>query len=77
MALSIMFHQLHFLQFKRFYLSYVCRLLRTEFPRLPSYHHCVELLPRCAAPLAALFMLVKGKMRQHFYRRYHLAGCLQ
>lgn len=61
MTLAILFHQLRFRQFKLFYLGYVCRHLRTEFPRLPSYHRCVELLPRCAAPLAALFAFLKGE----------------
>jgi transposase len=59
--LVILFHQLRFRQFKLFYLGYVCRHLRAEFPRLPSYHRYVELLPRCAAPLAALFHLLKGE----------------
>lgn len=61
MTLVILFHQLRFRQFKSFYLAYVCRHLRAEFPKLPSYHRCVELLPRCAAPLAALFALLKGE----------------
>jgi transposase len=61
MTLAILFHQLRFRQFKSFYLGYVCRHLRTEFPRLPSYQRCVELLPRCAAPLTALFALLKGE----------------
>lgn len=61
MTLVILFHQLRFRQFKLFYLGYVCRHLRAEFPRLPSYHRCVELLPRCAAALSALFTLLKGE----------------
>jgi len=60
MTLAILFHQLRFRQFKSFYLGYVCRHLRAEFPKLPSYQRCVELLPRCAAPLAALFDRLKG-----------------
>lgn len=60
MTLTILFHQLRFRQFKSFYLGYACRHLRAEFPKLPSYNRCVELLPRCAAPLAALFDVVKG-----------------
>lgn len=60
MTLAILFHQLRFRQFKSFYLGYVCRHLRAEFPKLPSYQRCVELLPRCAAPLAALFGSLKG-----------------
>jgi hypothetical protein len=61
MTLVILFHQLRFRQFKSFYLAYVCRHLRAEFPRLPSYHRCIELLPRCMVPLTALFNLLKGE----------------
>ena len=60
MTLVVLFHQLRFRQFKCFYLDYACRYLRPAFPTLPSYHRCVELLPRCAAPLAALFEVLKG-----------------
>ena len=60
MTLAVLFHQLRFRQFKSFYLGYACRHLRLEFPKLPSYNRCVELLPRCAAPFAALFELLKG-----------------
>ena len=60
MTLVVLFHQLRFRQFKRFYLDYVCRYLRPAFPTLPSYPRCVELLPRCAVPLAALFETLKG-----------------
>lgn len=43
-------------------LPVLCRRhLRAEFPKLPSYQRCVELLPRCAAPLAALFDSLKGQ----------------
>jgi transposase len=61
MTLMILFHQLRFRQFKCFYLHYARRHLGREFPRLPSYNRCVELLPRCAAPLAALFETLKGE----------------
>jgi transposase len=61
MTLTVLFHQLRFRQFKAFYLGYACRHLRAEFPRLPSYQRCVELMPRCAAPLAALFQALRGE----------------
>ena len=61
MTLTVLFHQLRFRQFKSFYLAYVCRHLRAEFPKLPSYQRCVELLPRCVVPLAALFEVLKGQ----------------
>jgi hypothetical protein len=60
MALAVLFHQLRFRQFKSFYPGYARRHLRREFPRLPSYQRCVELLPRCAAPFAALSAALKG-----------------
>ncbi|MBX3630721.1 MAG: IS982 family transposase, partial [Nitrosomonas sp.] len=61
MTLTVLFYQLRFRQFKSFYLAYVCRHLRAEFPKLPSYQRCIELLPRCVAPLAALFEVLKGQ----------------
>ena len=36
MTLVVLFHQLRFRQFKRFYRDYACRHLRTAFPKLPS-----------------------------------------
>jgi hypothetical protein len=59
-TLAVLFHQLRFRQFKTFYLAYACRFLRIEFPDLPSYHRCVELMPRCVILLAALFDTLKG-----------------
>ena len=61
MTLTVLFHQLRFRQFKNFYLIYVCRHLQAEFPRLPGYQRCVELLPRCVAPLTTLFEMLKGQ----------------
>jgi transposase len=60
MTLVVLFHQLRFRQFKSFYLNHACRYLRAEFPRLPSYQRVVELMPRSAVPLAALFECLKG-----------------
>jgi hypothetical protein len=60
MTLAVLFHQLRYRQFKSFYLSYARRFLRTEFPGLPSYHRCLELMPRCAVPLSALFEQLRG-----------------
>jgi Rhodopirellula transposase DDE domain/Transposase DDE domain len=39
----------------------VCGHLRREFPNLPSYNRCIELLPRCTLALAALFETLKGE----------------
>ncbi|WP_425393782.1 hypothetical protein [Candidatus Arsenophonus triatominarum] len=61
MTLVVLFHQLRFRRFKVFYLYYVRLHLRKEFPNLPSYSRCVELLPRSALALTALFESIKGK----------------
>ena len=55
MTLVVLFHQIRYRQFKSFYLNHVCQHLRAEFPQLPTYQRCVELLQRCAIALAALF----------------------
>jgi hypothetical protein len=60
LTLVVLFHQIRYRQFKSFYLNHVCLHLRREFPGLPSYHRCLELLPRCAIALAALFETLKG-----------------
>ena len=61
MTLVVLFHQIRYRQFKSFYLNPVGRYLRSEFPRLPTYQRCVDLLPRCAIALAALFEELTGK----------------
>jgi transposase len=61
MTLAVLFHQLRFRQFKSFYNAYARRFLQAEFPGLPSYQRCVELMPRCIVPLSALFDALKGQ----------------
>jgi transposase len=61
MTLAVLVHQLRFRQFKSFYLLHAQRYLRAEFPGLPSYQRCLELLPRCIVPLSAMFEAVKGE----------------
>lgn len=61
MTLAVLFHQLRFRHFKSFYLLHAQRFLRAEFPGLPSYQRCLELLPRCSVPLSALFEALKGE----------------
>lgn len=60
MTLVVLFHQIRYRQFKMFYLHHVCKHLRKEFPHLPSYQRCVELMPRCTVALAALVETLKG-----------------
>jgi transposase len=60
MTLLVLFHQVRYRQFKQFYLCHASAHLRSEFPRLPSYQRCVELMPRACGALAALFECLKG-----------------
>jgi transposase len=61
MTLAVLFHQLRYRQFKSFYLSYARRFLRSGFPSLPSYYRCLELMPRYAVLLSALFEHLNGR----------------
>src|SRR5512144_310380 len=60
MTVVVLFHQLRFRQFTRFSQDYVCCYRRPAFPPLPSYPRWIDLLPRCATPLAVLFEARKG-----------------
>lgn len=61
MTLVVLFHHVRHRQFKVLYLDYVRRHLRAEFPCLPRYSCIVELMPRCTAPMAVLFELLKER----------------
>ncbi len=74
MTLAVLFHQLRFRQFKTFYLGHACRHLRREFPKLPSYQRCIELLPRCA-PRRPVHV-AQGAVRRRIHRRLHGPGRL-
>ncbi|MBB3703241.1 hypothetical protein FHS60_001721 [Alloprevotella rava] len=50
-TILILFHSNTFRNFKHFYLIYVCRELKKEFPDLLSYTRFVERMPRVAIPL--------------------------
>ena len=41
MTIVILFHQIRYRVFKNFYNDYVCRFLRGEFPKLPSYERFI------------------------------------
>lgn len=57
MMLVVLFHQIHYRQFKAFYVHHVCADLPKEFPNLPSYQRCIELMPRYAVALTTLSIL--------------------
>lgn len=61
MTIIVLFHQTGFRNFKKFYIEYVCRYLRKEFPNLVSYNRFVALMPSVLAPLCAYLQSRSGK----------------
>lgn len=53
MTIVIHFHQVHFRDFKTYYLVYVRDHLRGEFPHAVSYQRFVEVMPATVGPLCA------------------------
>ena len=51
MTIVILFHQSQYRNFKAFYLGYVCRHLKQEFPHLVSDPRSVTLMPSMGLPL--------------------------
>jgi hypothetical protein len=52
MTLCIAYHQSGYKNFKAFYLDYVCKYLRAQFPNLVSYNRFVELMSKVSHLLA-------------------------
>jgi hypothetical protein len=52
MTILVLFHGSNYRTFKHFYIDYVCRHLRGEFPRLLSYNRFVARMPRVFSALA-------------------------
>jgi hypothetical protein len=44
-SILIHYHQCYYKNFKRYYQEYVCKDLRNDFPKLPSYKNFVGLIP--------------------------------
>jgi transposase len=59
-TIVVLFHRMRARQFKAFYQGIVCRFMKAEFPQRLSYSRFVQLMPRCAAVLAALFETLKS-----------------
>ena len=51
MTIIIHFHQSQYRHFKAYYIHYVQKYLRAEFPKLVSYNRFVELMPTVLIPL--------------------------
>jgi len=60
MTILILFHQSGYRNLKQFYLEFVCRYLRAEFPRLVSYSRFVEFERDALVPLSAYLQTRRG-----------------
>lgn len=61
MTILILFHQSNYRTFKAFYIHYLQRYLRNEFPDLVSYPRFVTLMPRAFSPLCAYLYSLFGE----------------
>lgn len=61
MTILILFQSSGYRNFKTYYLDYVCRHLRSEFPGLISYPRFVYLTPKTLAGLTFLMLKMGGK----------------
>ncbi len=60
MTILILFHQSGYRNFKQFYLEFVCRYLRAEFPQLVSYNRFIEFERDALVPLTAYLQTRRG-----------------
>lgn len=61
MTILVLFHKSGYRNLKQFYLEFVCRYLRAEFPRLVSYQRFVEFERDALVPLSAYLQTRRGK----------------
>lgn len=61
MTILVLFHKSGYRNLKQFYLEFVCRFLRQEFPLLVSYNRFVEFERDALVPLAAYLQSRRGK----------------
>ena len=67
-----------FRNFKHFYLFYVCRELKKEFPNLLSYTRFVERMPRVAIPLLLFLKLgLMGECTGITFYRFYTYSCVK
>lgn len=60
MTIIIYFHMMRYRDFKTYYIEYVSKHLRAEFPNLVSYNRFVELMPMTLLPLCFYLQTRQG-----------------
>ena len=61
MTILICFHQSHYRDFKNYYLGYITRHLKSDFPSLLSYTRFIEVMPSVIVPLSSYLTTRLGK----------------
>lgn len=61
MTIVVLFHQSGYRNLKQFYLEFVCRYLKTEFPQLVSYTRFIEFERDALVPLSAYLQTRGGR----------------
>jgi hypothetical protein len=60
-TIVVLFHSSGYKTFKHYYINFVCKYLRAEFPSLVSYSRFIQLKPRTLLPMAAFLKSKLGK----------------
>ncbi len=53
MVIIIAFHMSHYRDFKNYYIGYLARFFKSEFPSLLSYTRFIEVMPSAVIPLCS------------------------
>jgi hypothetical protein len=61
MTIVICFHMSHHRDFKNYYIGYIARFYKGDFPRLLSYTRFLEVMPNALMPLSSYFKTLRGK----------------
>ncbi len=67
MTILIMFHEVRFRDFKRFYIGFLEVYWRGYFPHLPSYSRFITLMKRAIFPMTIFTQLKSGKRTGIYY----------
>ena len=67
MTILIMFHEVRFRDFKRFYTGFLEVYWRNYFPHLPSYSRFITLMKRAIFPMTVFTQLKSGKRTGIYY----------
>ena len=76
-TILVLFHSTTFRNFKHFYLFYVCREPKEEFPNLLSYTRFVERMPRVADRGIHIVTGIRTNMKNRLMDEYDKKGSVK